>query len=115
MSHDDAVALLAAKRAETAERAAGLSFELERVMQAATGSNVDDEHDPEGATLAFERAQAAALLDQASRHLAELDRATERVTAGTYGTCERCGGPIAPARLEARPSASTCIDCAARR
>ncbi len=46
---------------------------------------------------------------------AELDRAADRVAAGTYGTCERCGTLIAPARLEARPSAATCIDCAGRR
>ena len=33
---------------------------------------------------------------------------------GTYGTCERCGGPIDPERLEARPQARTCIGCARR-
>jgi RNA polymerase-binding transcription factor DksA len=107
--------LLAAKRAETSARVADLSRDLERVMQAAAGSNVDDEHDPEGATVAFERAQVTALLEQATRHIADLDRAAERVSAGTYGTCERCGGPIALARLEARPSASTCVSCAAVR
>lgn len=111
----DAVEVLAVERAETSVRAVTLAHDLDRVMQAAAGSNADDEHDPEGATLAFERAQVAALLGQASHHLAELDRATERVAAGTYGTCERCGTSIAPARLEARPSAATCIDCAGRR
>jgi DnaK suppressor protein len=31
--------------------------------------------------------------------------------AGTYGTCERCGNPIGPERLEAIPWALLCIDC----
>ncbi|MGW5187829.1 TraR/DksA family transcriptional regulator [Kribbella sp. NPDC004138] len=34
------------------------------------------------------------------------------MSAGTYGTCEQCGQPIAPARLQARPAARTCITCA---
>jgi DnaK suppressor protein len=33
---------------------------------------------------------------------------------GTYGQCEDCGHPIAPARLEAKPAARYCIDCAAK-
>ena len=110
----DAVTLLDAERADTRARAAGLSHDLERIMDAAEGSNADDEHDPEGATLAFERAQVAALLDQASRHLHELDDAAARVAAGTYGTCRSCAAPIAPARLRARPAAATCIGCASR-
>jgi RNA polymerase-binding transcription factor DksA len=47
-------------------------------------------------------------------HLAELDAAVERVDAGTYGVCERCGGLIGDARLDALPAARTCIECAAR-
>ena len=46
----------------------------------------DDEHDPEGATLAFERAQLAACWSQARQHLAELDQALARLAAGQYGT-----------------------------
>lgn len=51
----------------------------------------------------------AALLRQ---QIASIDRALERIAAGTYGECVRCGGEIAPARLEARPEAALCIDCA---
>ncbi len=81
-------------------------------MEAAAGIGIDDEHDPEGATIAFERSQIEALLDQSRRHLSELDRALRRIQEGEYGICERCGHPIAPDRLTARPSASTCISCA---
>lgn len=37
-----------------------------------------------------------------------------RIENGTYGTCARCGNEIARARLEARPIATRCIDCAAQ-
>ncbi|MFG2110821.1 TraR/DksA family transcriptional regulator [Micromonospora chersina] len=66
-------------------------------------------HDPEGATIAFERAQVAVLLAGARRRLAELDAALERLDAGRYGRCERCGLPIPAERLAVRPSARTCV------
>ncbi|WP_306514392.1 TraR/DksA family transcriptional regulator, partial [Janibacter hoylei] len=81
---------------------------------ASEGSNADDEHDPEGATIAFERSQVDALARQAREHLREIDAALARLDAGDYGTCERCGRPISAGRLEARPTARTCIDCAGR-
>ena len=82
------------------------------MVAASRDSNADDEHDPEGATIAFERAQLVAVLKQATSDLTELDAALARVEGGTYGVCERCGLPIAPARLEARPAARHCIACA---
>jgi DnaK suppressor protein len=71
----------------------------------------DDEHDPEGATLAFERAQTAALLSQARAHLGDLEEAMERLRAGTFGRCERCGDEIVLERLMARPTAQRCVEC----
>ena len=47
--------------------------------------------------------------------LSEVERALTKFDAGTYGECEGCGQPIAPARLEAMPSASLCINCASKR
>jgi RNA polymerase-binding transcription factor DksA len=47
-----------------------------------------------------------------TREIASVKRALGRIEDGTYGDCVRCGEPIAPARLEARPEASLCIDCA---
>ncbi|MDX6277728.1 MAG: DnaK suppressor protein, partial [Nocardioidaceae bacterium] len=79
-----------------------------------TNSNADDEHDPEGSTIAFERAQVGALIEQGERHLAELEAAESRISDGTYGRCAICGKDIAEARLEARPTARTCIVCANR-
>ena len=46
------------------------------------------------------------------REIASVKRALSRLDDGTYGTCVRCGEEIAEARLEARPEAALCIDCA---
>lgn len=37
--------------------------------------------------------------------------ALERIELGTYGTCEGCGGQIEDERLEALPTANTCLSC----
>jgi RNA polymerase-binding protein DksA len=75
--------------------------------------NIDDEHDPEGSTIAFERAQIISLLQQARENLEFLDQALEQLDNGTFGICERCGQRIAFERLMARPTAHTCVSCAA--
>ncbi|MCW2794045.1 MAG: DNA-binding protein, partial [Nocardioides sp.] len=92
---------------------ADLSGDYASVVDASRDTNADDEHDPEGATIAFERSQIGALVRQAQLHLLEIDAAVARLENGTYGTCERCGGAIGELRLEARPTARTCIRCAA--
>jgi DnaK suppressor protein len=89
-----------------------LTREFDGVVDASRSSNADDEHDPEGATIAFERQQVAALLDAARRRLADVEAALERRENGGYGVCEVCGRPISAERLAARPSARTCVACA---
>jgi DnaK suppressor protein len=104
--------LLLAEREETLRRLASLNDDFAGVVAASRDSNADDEHDPEGATIAFERSQVDALVRQARGQLEEIDAALERVSRATYGTCESCGRPISPARLEVRPTARTCVECA---
>ena len=103
---------LARARVETLAQIDALVREFDQVVAAAQSANGDDEHDPEGATIAFERQQVAALLASARRRLADVDDALARIEAGEYGTCASCGRPIAPERLAARPSTRTCIACA---
>jgi RNA polymerase-binding protein DksA len=105
---------LNAERMRTLERIAALNRDRDGIIESSVSTSLDDEHDPEGATIAFERAQIESLLDQSRRHLSDLDRALRQLDEGGYGTCERCGRPIAPERLAARPTASTCISCATR-
>jgi RNA polymerase-binding transcription factor DksA len=105
---------LAAERAGALERIAALERELLAIMDSGS-AGADDEHDPEGATLAFERQHVAALLSQARQQLARIDAAVSRLAEGTFGRCVTCGQPIGAARLAARPVSSTCIGCASRR
>ncbi|GAA2108345.1 TraR/DksA family transcriptional regulator [Actinomadura alba] len=107
--------LLTAERVSTLRQIAALTRDWDGLVESSADIGVDDEHDPEGATLAFERSQIDGLLSRAHEHLTDLDSALEALRAGTYGTCERCGDPIAPERLTARPAARTCIRCAAAR
>ncbi|MDR2988765.1 MAG: TraR/DksA C4-type zinc finger protein [Nocardiopsaceae bacterium] len=105
---------LEAERAAAVGRLAGLEREFGSVVESARQANTDDEHDPEGATIAFERQHIAALVSQARERLAEIDAALGRLEDGSYGRCARCGDPIPPERLAVRPAATACIRCAGR-
>lgn len=104
---------LESERQRTRQRLAELAEDFASTVAASLDSNADDEHDPEGATIAFERSQVTSLSRQLRQRLAEVDAAVLRWEEGSYGVCTACGGSIAPARLEARPAAATCITCAA--
>jgi RNA polymerase-binding transcription factor DksA len=104
-------AVLVERRADVSMQIEALSGELDGIMDSSQLVATDDEHDPEGATIAFERAQYAALLSRARNRLAELDQALRRLAEGTYGRCERCAQPISIERLTARPAARTCLSC----
>ena len=107
--------VLLAEQARAGQRVAALEREFAGLAEAASSAGTDDEHDPEGATLAFERQHAAALLQAAREQVAAFDAALQRLAAGRYGVCERCGRPIGEGRLAARPAAPTCIQCAGSR
>jgi RNA polymerase-binding transcription factor DksA len=100
---------LAAERSAAQTRIAALEAQVAGIVETASASSGDDEHDPEGQTIAYDRAQAQALLAQARADLAEVDAAFARLAAGTYGVCEVCGRPIPGERLEARPAARRCV------
>jgi len=103
---------LVAERENAARLLASLTRDFADIVDASADSNADDEHDPEGATIAFERSQVSTLVEQARIRLVDVDAALARLDAGTYGVCESCGDPIPDGRLEARPVARTCIHCA---
>lgn len=90
----------------------GLQRTFDDLVAAADLEPPDDEHDPDGTT-AYERAQITSLARITRLRLAELDRALVAVDGVGYGTCERCGGPIGVARLEAVPGTDRCVSCAA--
>lgn len=104
--------LLLAERREAEERLASQSEGITAVRDARSDGSVDDEHDPDGPTMSQEWSQRTAVLHDVEHELADIDHALARIDAGTYGICERCGEKISVGRLEARPTATLCIDCA---
>ena len=105
------VSRLTIERCRVADRVAALTREFDAIVSASEEANLDDEHDPEGATVGFERAQVLALLEQARAHLADLDVALARdELAG--GRCAVCCEPIAPERLDALPATTLSVRCA---
>lgn len=95
-------------------RLAHLTGDFDAVVASSRDTNADDEHDPEGATIAFERSQLDALVVQARRQLIDIEAALGRLDQGDYGVCEVCGRPIDERRLDVRPVARTCVRCADR-
>lgn len=102
-------------KADVEARLAALQHSHDDLLASVTDSPIDDEHDPEGVTVAYERAQIDALLDETRQELAEIDNALAAVDTGSYGKCSDCGGQIPQARLDALPGVTLCMDCAAKR
>jgi DnaK suppressor protein len=100
---------LVAERRRTVKLLGDVERSMTDVSDAREGANSDEEHDPEGATLAWERGSLGAVRADAQRRLQLVDAALARLDAGTYGRCAVGGEPIAEARLRAIPWAATCV------
>jgi RNA polymerase-binding transcription factor DksA len=105
----DPRSVLVAERARSERLLADVERSMQDVSDAREGSNSDDEHDPEGATLAWERGSLGAVRNDAQRRIEQVDRALERLESGTYGLCAEDGEPIPEARLRVVPWATTCV------
>jgi DnaK suppressor protein len=97
---------------DTRDLISQLLTDLESMRESRQDVATDDEHDPEGPTLAFERSQASAVLGNAQRHLQGIEDALGRVDGEEFGICVGCDQRIPFARLEARPYAKYCVMCA---
>ncbi|TDN93143.1 TraR/DksA C4-type zinc finger protein [Microbacterium sp. BK668] len=91
-----------------------LDAELDELRADRGRESADDEHDPEGATLSGEWSRLSGLRSAALAELADIDAALARVGAAAYGVCVDCGGLIPDARLEVRPTATRCVECASK-
>ena len=96
---------------------ARLEAELEELesRQSRIADDLAEPLNPDSSEQAVEMEDDAALEGQGAliaKEIASVKRALARIEDGTYGECVRCGEDIAPARLEARPEAALCIDCA---
>ena len=79
------------------------------------GAQLDyDPNFADSSQVTAERGENEALVNKLVEALNEVEHALGKFDTGTYGVCEACGTEIASARLEARPEARLCIDCAAK-
>lgn len=106
---------LAEERRLAEAQISAMAAQLEEIIESSQYVATDDEHDPDGSTVAFERSKVSALLVHARERLAEVDSAFGRLETGSYGACESCGAGIPLERLLARPVARHCVPCAAER
>jgi DnaK suppressor protein len=109
---DEFKSMLQAERERIAGAIAYLASESPGTMQDEVGDVAwgADNHVGDMASVTAERELDEGLEEGAQQTLEQVDRALAKLDAGTYGTCERCGKPIAEERLRARPWATLCID-----
>ncbi|MDP9117375.1 MAG: TraR/DksA family transcriptional regulator [Actinomycetota bacterium] len=86
--------------------------DLNDLQRSSTDGAGDDQADAGSKT--FEREQEQSIAANRLDLLTQLQRAVERIDAGTYGFCESCGKPIPKARLKAFPGATLDVVCKQR-
>jgi RNA polymerase-binding transcription factor len=91
------------------DRLASLARPPERGAEVGFGKRVGD-----GTTEAVSRLTDVGVGGSLEVSVARVARALAKVGEGSYGVCDVCGGPIAPARLRAAPESVLCIECARR-
>lgn len=91
-----------------------LRARLSELGSGTTGVDYDSNF-ADSSQVTAERGEAEALTAKLQETLTEVEHAIDKLDDATYGHCESCGQPIGAARLEAKPAARTCIDCASKR
>ena len=102
-------------RAQLERERDDLRRQLEEIGFGDDGGLNYDSNFADSSQVTAERGEAEALAVSLREALSEVEDALGKIEAGTYGRCESCGKAIAPARLEAKPAARLCIDCASKR
>jgi RNA polymerase-binding transcription factor len=102
-----------AEQQRTARQIASLEAVVAVIVESSELVSTDDEHDPEGATIAYERAQASALLRQARADRDALVVTRRQLDLGQQVVCAVCGRDIDFERVAAIPTTSRCVECAA--
>jgi RNA polymerase-binding transcription factor DksA len=101
-----------AEQERTARRVASLEAIVAAIVEGSELTSTDDEHDPEGATIAYERAQATALLQQARADRDALVVTRRQLEQGRRVVCSVCGREIDLQRVAALPTTTRCVRCA---
>ena len=101
--YDDLKNQLEARLAELDSRAQGIEKDLQHQL----------DPDLEEQAIDLEDDEALAGIDEVLRkEMVAIRNALGRIENGTYGVCVKCGGEISKQRLEALPTATTCMECA---
>ena len=74
-----------------------------------------DQNFADSSQVTAERGEVEALAGNLRESLSDVEDAIVKLDNGTFGTCESCGQPISPDRLEAKPAAKLCMECASKR
>jgi DnaK suppressor protein len=96
------------RRRNTRERVESLAERPELGAAQGFGKRIGD-----GTTEAISRLTDIGVGRSLETGLARTERALAKLDDGTYGICDACGEPIAPARLRALPDSVLCVACAA--
>jgi DnaK suppressor protein len=101
--------VLRERQTELRERIAGLARPPERGALLGFGKRIGD-----GTTEAISRLTDVGVGSSLEVSEERVTRALAKLEDSSYGVCDACGGPIAPARLRAAPESVLCIECARR-
>jgi RNA polymerase-binding protein DksA len=102
--HEDITKALKIRLSELTGRLAEIDSELRKPLSADSEDRATDLENHE----ALEGIEISEI-----REIQQIGEALKRIAEGTYGVCSKCGGDIDPRRLEALPTATKCISCAA--
>ncbi|MGB8362755.1 MAG: TraR/DksA C4-type zinc finger protein [Acidimicrobiia bacterium] len=109
MTPEETRDVLTARRAELDAELRRLTAPPEEIASVSFGKRVGD-----GTTEAVERLSTTATAKSLATSIGEIDRALDKLRAGTYGICDNCGRVIPEVRMEVRPAAALCVECASR-
>jgi RNA polymerase-binding transcription factor DksA len=105
--------LVEAEQERTTRQIESLEAIVAAIVEGSELVSTDDEHDPEGATIAYERAQAIALLRQARLDRDALEATRRQLESARRVVCSVCGRDVGLERVAALPTTDRCVGCAA--
>lgn len=108
-------ATLSDLRAELEQERSNLAARLAEMGALSDGELPFDQNFADSSQVTAERGEVEALAGSLRESLSDVQVALVKLDGGTFGACESCGQPIPPARLEAKPAARLCMECASKR
>jgi RNA polymerase-binding transcription factor DksA len=108
-------ATLSDLRASLEQERSDLRARLAEMGLLSGGDLAFDQNFADSSQVTAERGEVEALAGNLRESLTDVEAALVKLDNGTFGVCEGCGQPIAPDRLEAKPAAKLCMDCASKR